>query len=114
VAQCTTTFLAIARYGFGEIEFDAVAHANLSSWKRSLYIGEMLYILCIGVSKTATAIFLGRLSQERKQNITGLTLAGSSLAWMLGSVLAVGIRGNLSEPWFTVPNVCGIDSLKFT
>lgn len=106
IAQVTSIFLVIARYGFGEVEFDTVEHASPRSWKKSLYAGELLYIFCLGVSKCATSLFLSRLSRERLQVNTGLSLAASAMVWMLGSVLAIAIREPTSNPWLTIgPNV---------
>lgn len=106
VAQSTSIFLAIVRYGFGEVEFDAPSHANSDSWKQSLFAADLLYIICMGVSKIATAYFLGHLSREKRQNLIGHTLAGLAAAWTIASVLAVALRQPLSAPYLTVgPNV---------
>lgn len=105
-AQCTATFLAITRYGFGEIGFDAPTNGNPSSWKKSLFAAEILYILCLGVSRFNTAHFLGRLSRERRQRTIGRALSSLTVAWIVASVFAIALRGNLSSPWLVVgPNV---------
>jgi hypothetical protein len=65
------------------------------------YVSELLYVLCVGLTRISTSLFLGGLSRAKSQNITGWTFAGLSAAWTIACVFAIAIPVDIARPWET-------------
>jgi hypothetical protein len=77
------------------------------AFSQMLYASQLLYVLSVGLSKCSATLFLGNLSRNKKHTTAASALTTASIAWMIGSCLAVALRGPLATPWENVGSLVG-------
>lgn len=66
---------------------------------KALYVGQILYIFSMGLSRCSTAFFLRNLSTAKRHGYAGFAMAGSAMSWAIASIVTIAVRGDLSAPW---------------
>lgn len=70
---------------------------------QTLYVGQIMYVLCVGCTKISTALFVSVvLARESRSVLIARASTVSCASWTVASVLVVSLRGNLEEPWATM------------
>jgi hypothetical protein len=72
-----------------------------------LYASQLLYVLCMGLSRCSATLFLGNLSRARKHTSAAAVLVITDVVWTVGSCLAIALCGRLEAPWEEVGSLVG-------
>lgn len=87
--------------GFGEPLKD-IDPTNLHTVEAAMYTSELSYVVTIGLTRVATALFIANLTRHKPQVRMSYILGGISILWLVASTLAIALRGDLSQPWATL------------
>ena len=106
VAQYCTVFLATTQYSLGHQKRNTTEQSDQA---KTIYAGQLLYIICVGLTRCSTSFFLSGLSREKTQRLTGICLAVVSAAWTVASVVVIAVSGDISAPWTATKPPVSVD-----
>lgn len=64
-----------------------------------MFASQLLYIITVGLCRLSASFFIARMTYFGPQTRPAYVIATLSCVWMVGSVFAVAIRGDVSQPW---------------
>ncbi|OAA47141.1 hypothetical protein NOR_02777 [Metarhizium rileyi] len=97
VAQVAVTCHAI-QHELGLPRVD-IRETDLQRVQIALYIGQILYVLSIGLCRVSAAFFIARMTYLGPQSKPAYIVASSSVLWTVVSMLVIALRGQLERPW---------------
>ncbi|KAI9701000.1 MAG: hypothetical protein M1836_001668 [Candelina mexicana] len=118
IAQTIVTFAEVgAGYGKKEailspsslVEIQKTSikcHAYYDLASKSNYVGELLYLVAMCLSKLSTSLLVARLTRSAGHLTATRIVSGISIVWGVAAILTIAIRCKYSEPWLIVKNQC--------
>ncbi|EGX93746.1 hypothetical protein CCM_02015 [Cordyceps militaris CM01] len=89
------------RYGYGKT-LDMLPAANMLQVDMGLYLGQIFYIISVGLCRVAAALFVAYISHSGPHIRPARIVAGITAFWTGASTLAICVRGEVSHPWTTI------------
>ncbi|KAK8143067.1 hypothetical protein G3M48_007794 [Beauveria asiatica] len=83
------------RHGYGQ-EFDAL---STSSVTQNLYLGQIFYIISLGLGRVSAALFIAYISDSGPHIQPAQSLAVVTVLWTASSLLVICMRGSIAQPW---------------
>ncbi len=68
----------------------------------------------MGLCRVSAALFVGQIAHKGPQSKPARIIAWVAIAWSVGSIFTIALRGDLSRPWATMDGSSGIVSASAT
>lgn len=67
-----------------------------------------MYVVLMGLCRVSAALFVAQIAHKGPQSKPARIIAWVTIAWIIGSIFTIAIRGDLSRPWATMDGSSGI------